>query len=293
LTALYIPLLGIFLSLFSAVPLLGISLYAGQRIGGGVVLFVTVTIALGIGIQESLLFCVQYGIMALVLAAGIQRRWSPERSIITAVGTSLGIATILLTGYFGWQQINPVPLLQQAIKTSITQTITAYQAQGLNTEQIHFLQEYIGQVINFFLYSFPALVIIGLFIVSSLSYFVVYMMWQKWSQEARFPVFSLAHWTLSEYVIWGLIVAGFLSFLPMAPLRFFAQNCLLVVLFGYLLQGLVIIHFYLQKGKIPPLLRGVGYVLLLVQPLFLLIVVALGVFDLWVDFRRIRVKTAG
>lgn len=288
LAALLLPVLGVVISLFSGVPLLFVSLYAGRKEGIGVVAFVTLMLVLFGGTQESLLFIVQYGVSALVLAEAIRKGWSPARSILTAVGIALGVATMIVLAYGSVQQTNPLPLLKQEIKTGITDMLALYQEQGIEQEQLRLLQEYVDNIIDFFFYSFPALLLISFFVASSLTYFTVYRVWLRWEKEQIFPPFSLAHWSLPEYLIWALIAAGFLIFLPVAPVQFVAQNLLLVVLFFYLLQGLAIVHFYLQKGKIPFFLRGLGYVLLLIQPVFLLVVTALGVFDLWVDFRRIQ-----
>ncbi len=286
--ALFLPVFGVLISLLSGVPLLFVSLYAGRKGGIGVVAFVTLMLVLFGGIQESLLFILQYGVSALVLAEAIRKGWSPARSILTAVGIALGVATMVVLAYGSVQQTNPLPLLKQEIKTGITNMIALYQEQGIEQEQLRLLQEYVDNIIDFFFYSFPALLLISFLVASSLTYFTVYRVWLRWGKEQIFPPFSFAHWSLPEYLIWALIAAGFLIFLPIAPVQFVAQNLLLVVLFFYLLQGLAIVHFYLQKGKIPFFLRGLGYVLLLIQPVFLLVVTALGVFDLWVNFRRIQ-----
>ena len=63
-------------------------------------------------------------------------------------------------------------------------------------------------------------------------------------------------------------------------------NVLLLVSLVYLVQGLGVMVFYLNRASVPPILRSLAYIFLVIQPLFLLGVAAFGLFDLWFDFRR-------
>jgi uncharacterized protein YybS (DUF2232 family) len=55
----------------------------------------------------------------------------------------------------------------------------------------------------------------------------------------------------------------------------------------YFIQGISIVSFYFDKRNFPRMLRGVLYGLIGIQQLFSLLVIGLGFFDLWIDFRRI------
>jgi hypothetical protein len=43
----------------------------------------------------------------------------------------------------------------------------------------------------------------------------------------------------------------------------------------------------MHKNNVPRFLRGLTYVLIVFQQIFTLLVVGLGLFDLWGDFRRL------
>jgi uncharacterized protein YybS (DUF2232 family) len=55
----------------------------------------------------------------------------------------------------------------------------------------------------------------------------------------------------------------------------------------YFLQGLSIAAFLFERFKLPRLLGMLSVVLLIFQPLFTLLVAALGLFDVWFAFRRL------
>jgi uncharacterized protein YybS (DUF2232 family) len=83
---------------------------------------------------------------------------------------------------------------------------------------------------------------------------------------------------------------GFLLFVPSSGLRFLAANVLLVLGTVYLFQGLAIAAFYFEKWKLPRFLRAVIYAFLLLQQFATLGVILVGLFDIWLDFRRLSRK---
>jgi len=69
--------------------------------------------------------------------------------------------------------------------------------------------------------------------------------------------------------------------------RLTAMNLLLIVGAFYFAQGLAVIAFFFHKNNVPRFLRGITYILIVFQQIFTLLVVGLGLFDLWGDFRRL------
>ena len=68
------------------------------------------------------------------------------------------------------------------------------------------------------------------------------------------------------------------------------MNLLVVLLPVYFLQGLAVVSFFLQRREVSPLMRALSYMILFALNPFQLIVAGIGVFDLWIDFRKPRVK---
>jgi uncharacterized protein YybS (DUF2232 family) len=141
-----------------------------------------------------------------------------------------------------------------------------------------------------FIHILPALLIIGLAFDTVMNYLVAKYIWIRYEGEGYFiDSKALIEWRVPEYFIWLLIGSGFLSLIPIpiGLIRAIGLNLLIILLFLYFLHGLAIIQFYFIKKEIPLSLRVMGYIFIL---LFIpIIVIGLGVFDLWVDFRG-RVK---
>jgi hypothetical protein len=67
-------------------------------------------------------------------------------------------------------------------------------------------------------------------------------------------------------------------------------NAGLVLLVLYLSQGLAIISGMMHKWSLPPIIRAITYSLLFLQVYGIGFIAALGLADVWVDFRKPRLK---
>jgi len=62
---------------------------------------------------------------------------------------------------------------------------------------------------------------------------------------------------------------------------------LLVLLTVYFIQGIAIVSFYFEKKGLPRSVRVVLYTMIFFQQLFLLVIICIGLFDMWINFRKI------
>jgi uncharacterized protein YybS (DUF2232 family) len=104
-----------------------------------------------------------------------------------------------------------------------------------------------------------------------------------------YPEFvPMDRWQTPEGMIWGVIVSGFALFLLPEVIQSLAANVLIVLMVIYLFHGLSIILFFLNKYRLPSWIKIGVYFLIVVQQVFLLLLAIAGLFDQWVDFRKLR-----
>ncbi len=101
------------------------------------------------------------------------------------------------------------------------------------------------------------------------------------------PEPAMYNWAPPEWVIFGLLGAGFLLLVPVPGARLLGLNLLMVLAVLYFSQGVAVVATWLLRLGLPRLLRVVGYILLFLNPFFFLII-TLGLMDLWLDFRRLH-----
>jgi hypothetical protein len=230
-------------------------------------------------------FVLPFGFPTLLLAVGIRRFWSFERTVLVGVVTwSAGIACLLLLAY------GNVDTLTTAVREQVTRSVdlalSTYRSLGVPENTLALVQAERTPVIDAFMEILPALVALtGLAVVLANLLLV-----QAWTDLGRHV--NLRLWRTPDALIWALIVAGFAMFVPSQWLALPARNLFLVILACYFCQGLAIVSYYLDRFRLPRGIRIAGYVLIAVQHLLAAMVLALGVFDLWGNFRRLSTGPA-
>jgi uncharacterized protein YybS (DUF2232 family) len=96
---------------------------------------------------------------------------------------------------------------------------------------------------------------------------------------------SLNRWRAPDVLIWILIGCGLLLLMPVGGLKFIGLNGLLVMLQIYFLQGVGIVSFFFEKMRFPLIIRWVLYIFTLQM---LPLVISLGIFDMWLNVRKIE-----
>lgn len=99
---------------------------------------------------------------------------------------------------------------------------------------------------------------------------------------------DLAKWSAPEWLIWVLLATGFGLFIPVPALGTIALDAFICVAAVYACQGLAIMSYYFKMLAMPSVARGAIYFIAIIQPVLAALVCAVGVFDLWVDFRRLK-----
>jgi uncharacterized protein YybS (DUF2232 family) len=78
------------------------------------------------------------------------------------------------------------------------------------------------------------------------------------------------------------------TFLPIAGFRTVALNILILLSLIYSFQGLSVAVFYMNKWNVPILMRSFFYVMMIVQTFGTIILLVLGIADVWLDLRKIN-----
>jgi uncharacterized protein YybS (DUF2232 family) len=102
---------------------------------------------------------------------------------------------------------------------------------------------------------------------------------------------TLNQWKAPEPMVWLIVLSGVLLLIPHKGLKLLGVNGLIIVMAIYFFQGIAIVSFYFEKKRFPKILRGILYGLIALQQLVLLLVIAAGLFDVWIDFRRMKKGT--
>jgi uncharacterized protein YybS (DUF2232 family) len=244
----------------------------------------TLSLALLLGSFQSTIFLAEYGVMALVLAEAIRRQWSIEKTILASTAlpsVASGAVLVLLISSIDFNLV----ALQQHFDEDLSQMLRQLWSEGgePSDDALHtYVQGVFGAVVQLL----PALFMLSTAVGALLNYSAARLLWRRLGGQPALPEMNFAQWKAPEVCVWVLIASGLGSFIPIPGLQIVGLNVLFLVSLVYLLQGLAVMVFFLNRASVPPILRSLAYILLVIQPLILLGVAAFGLFDLWTDFRR-------
>ncbi len=288
-SGLLIPVIGQAVALFTPVPLMVAYVRHGRRGGmGALVVSAAVVYALA-GWQAAAVLVFGFGLMAAGTAEGMIRRLRPERAVL--LGGLLPVA-LLAAGaayYFVHAGKSPVAALEQYMRDSIGEASKLYAGMGLKDTA-----EAITAVSDRFVYYFarlaPSLVILTAVVQAACCYGLTrFIILRKLPTGAvpQQPLFGT--WYAPDTWVWALIASLALVALPFGSVRIIGWNLTLLFAVLYTIQGIAIAEYFLRKFGIPPALRTIMYVIVLALPLFMFLT-ALGVVDIWADFRKVRTQ---
>jgi uncharacterized protein YybS (DUF2232 family) len=285
-----IPLAGGAVMVFAPAPLLSYAVgfpHALCRISVAVA-FSAALVAVGGGIAAAVAYLVSFGLAAAVMCYMLERR---QRFEVIVLGTT---TVVLLAGtvaalMFAGSPVALVQAVHNQLVAGMMRGESLYKTLGIDAAIAPDAQVYI---IDTIMRLTPALVgLLGAFTVL-LNLAVFWRLGGK-QQRVGYTLFGdLARWSAPEWLIWPLLVSGFGWFIPLPPLATIALDCFICIVAVYFCQGLAIMAFYFKQLGMPPVARGLIYFVTLAQPVLTALVGTAGVFDLWVDFRRLKRPSA-
>ena len=240
-----------------------------------------------------------YGLMGALLG-----HWEKsETSITRLVGKISGLLFLAAFLWVLWQSggalgdfIRETELYFNTLLKDMT-TQVAQDADGNLSDQLALIQSYGDQIVYYSVRLIPGMVLATCIFVIWLNIVVARKLFLKDNFFEK--IGPLRRWQLPFSFVWATIALTILLFsdiyfLKSGLLKIFTLNLFIIFALTYFFQGLAILAYYGQKWSIPPLVRLLGYLvfLLFFQPVGVLLL-ALGFFDSWFDFRKLAPKEAG
>ena len=285
-------LLGMFgmaFSLLSPLPVAFTVLTCSAGYGAVVVMATTIGLLFlnGGTLAISGVYLLQYGVGGLALGVLLRWRWRWDRAIIASLLINAVLAVLVLIVVALNMNSGPLELIDGFINREISVVSTVYQTTDMSADQQREVATVINKVAEVLRQIFP-----GLTVAVSGCVLLLTLYGLSLAANGRYtivgPVFE--QWKAPERAIWLLIASGFGAFFMTGGLQTLALNLLTISLPLYFMQGLAIVRYFFRRRNVPGFIQGISYVLILLLNPLPLVVTGFGIFDLWADFRKPRIK---
>jgi len=278
---------GVLLNLVVAFPIVYLAMRQGLPAAGLASALVLVALLVLGGLTSLLSYLLQFGAVSLLLPLLLRRNWSWDRAVAATLVVALAIAALALVIFTVQQGLSLTDSIGQYVESEIELALALANDSALSIEQqeqyraaVTGMGEFLKQTLPAWTISvFGAMLLLQIFLLSLRA-------------EGRYPINgpAFSRWSVSEYLVWPLIGAGFAVAFAAGLPRLLGLNLLVVFLPIYFLQGLAVVTYFFQQKQVSPMLRAVGYTLIALLNPMPMIVTAIGVFDMWADFRKPRIK---
>jgi len=239
------------------------------------------------GVEGNISFFVVIGALGILLPEFMRRNWGIEKTVMASVASVLTLAFALLL-YYSWRLATPaMQLIETHIHESLQYSIKFYAEFGMSSEQIESIKENVPEITKTILGLLPSMVVVSASFLAWINVLMMRFLFQK-TQTPCPDYGDLARWKIPDWLVWFVIASGGMTLLPLPEIKLVGFNGLIIFLFVYLLQGFSIVHFFFKKKSVPRFLRTIFYLFLFVYQTLLLVVATVGLFDIWIDFRKMN-----
>jgi uncharacterized protein YybS (DUF2232 family) len=276
-----------FFNLLVPLPIAVLTLRQGLRPG-----FMALVVASGLFAVLSpagglVVYLLQFSVASLLLPLLLRQGQRWDKAIAISWAVMFMTVAVVMIAEAAAQGFSLSAMVNEYIVREIGQLKELYSQADLPTEQRDQLLTVLDELHKTMSIIWPAVVAL---LAGFLLLIQVFLLWLLPATKDLLPGPAFIDWKVPDYLVWPMLTAGFGAFFATATLQTIAINLLIILFPLYYLQGLAIVTYYFQQRGTSLWLRAVTYFLLaLFNPLPFLLA-GVGLFDLWGNFRKDRVK---
>ena len=280
----------VLVNLFTPLPAAMLGLRLGTPWGAATVGLTALAVLATSGGAATLLFLMQFGLPALLLPWLLRRETPWDQVVVATLGVILALGLLMLLWHAADSGQSALHLADALVDKEISQAVTLMDEMAADSQQAPAEAEALRQAVasmgEFMRRVYPGMLVAVVGVMQLVTVGLLAMV----NRPRGVPGPAFARWRAPELLIWVLIAAGFAVVFSGGAIQTVAMNLLVILLPIYFLQGLAVVEYFLGRKGLSPLLRGLGYLVLLVVNPLPVIVTGVGIFDLWADFRKPRPK---
>jgi len=279
-----LPVIGVLAGIAVPFPCVYFTIQSGRKAGYTIVGFLIIGLYF-LGAQEVFIYLLQSVAISLALPEFLLRGNGISKSLLytVAINTLVLVAFVfaygeLLQGDFDGQ-------MRGALHSAVAQVEEVYRSMGLTVSDeqklvtaLREMEKHVGTI-------YPALVVIVSWLCAACNLLLLRKLLRIQEKGAAICCGSFSRYRNPDGMVWLLIAGGFALLVVEGYVTRITLNALIVILFLYFVQGLAVVTYFQRKLSLSRFLLPIFYFLMLLQPIMMVPVAAIGLFDLWADFR--------
>jgi len=286
LVASWVPFFRPLISLLTSLLFLYFASKSGRLQGILIVAFSLLIISAIAGLlarTDIIFLFVESGLIGLVLAELFRHELSFGHTMLWGTIALLAFEVLVLYLFSPSGDASPLELFLETGRARIKAFFAIFEkteSAALNDQQAQIMIKIFEQI-------YPALLVMGTAFVIWIN--IVFSKIFFLRIGLKYPDFgALDQWFAPLSMVWITIAAGFASFFAAGSIKFLAINLIVIFAAIYTWQGLMIMMCFFNKYRISIWLVSGICLLIFFQGYLLLVLTLAGLFDQWIDFRKLR-----
>lgn len=283
---LYVPLLGFLMAIMLPMPVLFYRLKLGRTMGAVIATMVLGIIATASGeLSIDTLFYGGLLLTGFMIGECMEKNFSIVATGLYTTLVTLGLCFFIVLAQTTFTGEALLPMVSAYVGANLDLTMELYSNMGIPQENVAVITESMDTIQYVLVRLLPSLFVSMLLVVIwSNILFIKKILIKKGIHFKELAHLNL--WKAPEHLVWLVIAFGIALILPVKLFKIISLNFLISLLPVYFFQGIAIVSFFFEKKKFPKALKIFIYSIIALQQIFLLVVVGLGFFDTWINFRK-------
>ena len=284
-----VPPLGVLVGMLTPVPLILVYLQRGKITGLITISAVGLALLFLVGPELAIIFIVAYGIMAAAMAEATRLSFSFEKILLISTLAPAVLTLLMLFAGLAGEEGSSMKALEDTIKSTAESYIQILEKSGETPENLKVIRKSVEDRAPIAARAVPSFVLISSLVGAVINFLAVRYLWLRFYSRKYFEGMNVSRWMLPDVMVWVLIASVGSIFFGPGISRVLGMNLAIILVFLYFLQGLSVVTHILKAKAFPKWVWIVVFILIPLNPMFFGLVVGMGLFDIWVDFRKIRV----
>ena len=283
------PPLGMIVGMLTPVPLILVYLQRGKITGLITISAVGLALLFLVGPELAIAFITAYGLMAAAMAESTRLSFSFEKILLIGTLAPAVLTLLMLFAGLAGEEGSSMKALEDTIKSAAEGYIQVLEKSGETPENLKIIRKSVEDTIPTVARIFPSFVLISSLAGAVLNFLAVRYLWRRFYSRKYFEGMNVSRWMLPDVMVWALIASVGSIFFGPGISHVVGMNLAIILVFLYFLQGLSVVTHILKAKAFPKWVWVIVFILIPLNPMFFGLVVGMGLFDIWVDFRKIRV----
>ena len=289
LVSVYVPVIGILVGFFCAVPLAVLT--ARQGIGKGISALIVTFILLAMLISPiiSMRLVMSFGVCGIALGHCVRKNFSAVKIFLSTLIAASAAQVLSLALVLAVMDINFVETQIDLLRESFNESFNMYESMGVDKAQIADAKSQMEPALQTLSFLMPTLIMLSALIDTLATWFTAKLIFPK--LQMKLPTFpDFAQWKFPALFLYtaafGAIGLYWGFTRGWTEIYEIALNLTVVSMIIGLVQGLSLLSFVFDHYKVSTFLRRLLYIVVLLNMFFLQLVAITGLVDMLFDYRK-------